>query len=116
MEKSQYKQSKRVVRHNRIRAKVSGTAERPRLAVFRSNRFVYAQLIDDVAGKTIAAVDTRKQKGATLSERATAVGTAMAETAKKAGLTEVVFDRGGFRYQGTIAALADAARAAGLKF
>ena len=116
MEKSQYKQSKRVVRHNRIRAKVSGTAERPRLAVFRSNRFVYAQLIDDVAGKTIAAVDTRKQKGATLSERATAVGTAIAETAKKAGLTEVVFDRGGFRYQGTIAALADAARAGGLKF
>jgi large subunit ribosomal protein L18 len=116
MEKSQYKQSKRVVRHNRIRAKVSGTAERPRLAVFRSNRFVYAQLIDDVAGRTLAAVDTRKQKGATLSERATAVGTAIAETAKKAGLTEVVFDRGGFRYQGTIAALADAARAGGLKF
>lgn len=116
MEKSQYKQSKRVVRHNRIRAKVSGTAERPRLAVFRSNRFVYAQLINDETSNTIAAVDTRKQKGATLSERAAAAGTAIAGTAMKAGLTEVVFDRGGFRYQGTIAALADAARAAGLKF
>lgn len=116
MEKTQYKQTKRVARHNRIRAKVSGTAERPRLAVFRSNRFVYAQLIDDVAGKTLAAVDTRTQKGATLSERATAVGTEIAGKAKAAGITTVVFDRGGFRYQGTIAALADAARGAGLTF
>lgn len=116
MEKTQYKQIKRVSRHNRIRAKVSGTAERPRLAVFRSNRFVYAQLIDDVAGKTLAAVDTRSQKGATLTERSIAVGAAMADKAKTAGVKEVVFDRGGFRYQGTIAALADAARTGGLVF
>jgi large subunit ribosomal protein L18 len=116
MEKTQYKQTKRVVRHNRIRAKVSGTAERPRLAIFRSNRFVYAQLIDDVAGKTLAAVDTRTQKGATLTERATAVGAEMAKKAIALGTKEVVFDRGGFRYQGTIAALADSARSGGLVF
>ena len=116
MEKTQYKQTKRVARHNRIRAKVSGTAERPRLAIFRSNRFVYAQLIDDVAGKTLAAVDSRSQKGATLTERSVAVGTEIAEKAKAAGIKTVVFDRGGFRYQGNIAALADAARNGGLAF
>ncbi len=116
MEKSQYKTEQRVARHNRLRAKVSGTATRPRLAVFRSNRFVYAQLIDDVAGKTLAASDSRKQKGDNLTKRAEAVGTEMATKAIKAGITEVVFDRGGFRYQGNIAALAEAARAGGLKF
>jgi len=116
MEKTQYKQTKRVSRHNRIRAKVSGTALRPRLAIFRSNRFVYAQLINDETGTTLAAVDTRTQKGATLTERSVAVGTLIAEKAKAAGVTEVVFDRGGFRYQGNIAALADAARSGGLVF
>jgi large subunit ribosomal protein L18 len=116
MEKSQYKTEKRVVRHNRIRAKVSGTAERPRLAVFRSNRFVYAQLIDDVAGKTLASTDTRTVKGGTATERATTIGTEIAKKAKAVGVSTVVFDRGGFRYQGAIAALADAARAEGLAF
>ncbi len=116
MEKTQYKQTKRVVRHNRIRAKVTGTAERPRLAIYRSNRFVYAQLINDMVGKTLAAADTRSQKSGTLTEKAVAVGTVIAEKAKAAGVKEVVFDRGGFRYQGSIAALADAARAAGLVF
>lgn len=116
MEKSQYKTKKRVARHNRLRAKVSGTADRPRLAIFRSNRFVYAQLIDDVAGKTLASTDSRKQKGDNLTKRAEAVGTEMANKANKIGVTEVVFDRGGFRYQGNIAALAEAARAGGLKF
>ena len=116
MEKAQYKTTKRVARHNRIRAKVSGTAARPRLAVFRSNRFVYAQLIDDVAGKTLAAVDTRTQKGGTLSERSALVGAEMAKKAASLGVKEAVFDRGGFRYQGTIAALADGARNAGLAF
>jgi large subunit ribosomal protein L18 len=116
MEKSQYKQTKRVVRHNRLRAKVSGTAERPRLAIYRSNRFVYAQLIDDVAGKTLAAVDSRKQTGASLTERSVAVGTEIAKKAIAAGVKEVVFDRGGFRYQGNIEALANAARTAGLVF
>ena len=115
MDKSQYKTEKRAGRHARIRAKVSGTAERPRLAVFKSNTAVYAQLIDDVRGATIAAVDSRKQKG-TVSAGAIFVGTDIANKAKAAGITAVVFDRGGFRYQGIIAALADSARAAGLAF
>ena len=116
MQKTQYKRSKRVTRHNRIRAKVSGTAECPRLAVFRSNRYIYAQLIDDEAGKTIGAIDSRKVEGKTLSERSTVVGTKIAELAVKAKVKKVVFDRGGYRYQGTVAALADGARAGGLQF
>lgn len=116
MDKTQYKTEKRAGRHARIRARVVGTPERPRLAVFRSNRFVYAQLIDDTAGTTLAAVDSRNQKGATPGERAVAVGTEMATKAKALGVTKVVFDRGGFRYQGIVAAIADAARAGGLDF
>jgi large subunit ribosomal protein L18 len=115
MNKSQYKVEKRAGRHARIRAKVSGTAARPRLAVYKSNTAVYAQLIDDVRGATIAAVDSRKQKGTT-SEGAVFVGTEIANKAKALGVTAVVFDRGGFRYQGIVAALADSARAAGLQF
>jgi large subunit ribosomal protein L18 len=109
------KKTKRVARHNRIRAKVSGTALRPRLAIYKSNTAIYAQLIDDVTAKTIGAADTRAFKG-TLTERAGQVGTAIAEVAKKLKIEGVVFDRGGFRYQGAIAVLADAARTAGLKF
>ena len=110
------KTMQRTRRHARIRARVSGTAEKPRLAVFRSNRAIYAQLIDDVSGKTLAAADTRKAKGATPVERATEVGAAIAEAAKKAGITAIVFDRGGFQYQGNIAAVADGARNGGLTF
>ncbi len=116
MEKTQYKNKKRVSRHNRIRAKVSGTAERPRLAVFRSNQFIYAQLIDDVAGKTLAAADSRKAEGKTLTERAGTVGVDIAKKAKALGVEKVVFDRGGFRYQGTVASLAESARGGGLVF
>jgi large subunit ribosomal protein L18 len=116
MEKTQYKNSKRIGRHRRIRAKVSGTTARPRLAIYRSNRYIYAQLIDDTASQTLAAVDSRKVAGATLTERATNVGGEIATKAKAAGITEVVFDRGGFRYQGTVAALADGARKGGLGF
>lgn len=115
MDKSQYKVEKRAGRHARIRAKVSGTAVRPRLAVYKSNKFVYVQLIDDVASKTIAATDSRKVKGTT-TEGAIAVGTEIAKKAKTAGITAVVFDRGGFKYQGIVAAVADAARAEGLAF
>ncbi len=115
MEKSQYKQAKRAGRHARIRAKVTGTAERPRLAVFKSNNFVYAQLIDDTKGVTVAASDSRTHKG-TRGEGAVVVGADIATKAKAAGITTVVFDRGGFRYQGVIAALADSARAGGLAF
>lgn len=106
----------RDMRHKRLRAKIVGTATRPRLAVFRSNSFIYAQLIDDAAGKTIAAADSRKEKAGTGVEKAKAVGAAIAKKATAAKITEVVFDRGGNRYQGSIAALADAAREAGLKF
>jgi large subunit ribosomal protein L18 len=113
--KSQTKTAKRAVRHKRIRASVSGTATRPRLAVFKSNTTVYAQLIDDVAGKTLAAADSRKEKGTRLAS-AKAVGVAIAKKATGSKIDEVVFDRGGFKYQGVIAAVADGAREGGLKF
>lgn len=110
------KEGKRAARHARIRARVSGTAARPRLAVFRSNRFVYAQLINDEAGTTVASADSRKASGKNATERAVSVGKDIAEKAKKAGIEAIVFDRGGYRYQGIVAALADAAREGGLKF
>jgi large subunit ribosomal protein L18 len=107
-------------RHARIRAKVSGTAERPRLAVFRSNRHIVAQVIDDSVGHTIAAASTVEPSirgGATGNvDAAKKVGTLVAERAKDKGITTVVFDRGGSTYHGRVAALADAARAAGLEF
>jgi large subunit ribosomal protein L18 len=106
----------------RIRNRFSGTAERPRLAVFRSNKNIYAQIIDDVEGNTLAAASTvekeikDKVKYTDNKEAAEAVGKAIAERAKEKGIEEVVFDRGGFVYHGKIQALADAAREAGLKF
>jgi large subunit ribosomal protein L18 len=106
-------------RHARVRAKVSGTAERPRLAVFRSNRHIVAQVIDDVSGRTLAAASTHepalRDAGTGNVAGATAVGSLVAARAKEAGVTRVVFDRGGFLYHGRVAALADAARAAGLE-
>jgi large subunit ribosomal protein L18 len=102
-------------RHARVRALVKGTAERPRLAVFRSNRFVSAQLIDDTSGKTLAAAHGREFPGAQ-SKQATAVGVAIAKKALKCGIKIVVFDRGGYRYGGQVKSLADAAREGGLKF
>lgn len=109
------KTQQRKRRHARVRAKVSGTAERPRLAVFKSNRFISVQLIDDVAGKTLAAAHGREFPGA-LGAQAAAVGTAIAGRAKAAGIASVVFDRGGYQYAAQIRALADAARAGGLAF
>ena len=105
----------RAHRHKRIRAQIKGTAERPRLAVYRSNRFVSAQLIDDNAGKTLAAAHGREFKGAQ-SLQAKAVGTAIAKAAKAAGITSVVFDRAGYRYAGQVKSLADSAREGGLTF
>jgi large subunit ribosomal protein L18 len=105
----------RIRRRIRVRAQIKGTAERPRLAVYRSNRFVSAQLIDDAAGKTIAASHGREFKGPQ-SVQATSVGEAIAKKAKAAGVTAIVFDRGGYRYGGQVKALADAARAGGLAF
>ena len=119
-DKSKKKQVGRTRRHARVRKHVAGTAERPRLAVFRSNRHVVAQVIDDRAGVTVAAASTLETdlRGDTTSncDAAAKVGTLVAERAKAAGVSTVVFDRGGFRYQGRVAALADAARAAGLEF
>jgi large subunit ribosomal protein L18 len=105
-------------RHRRVRKKVRGTAERPRLAVFRSNKHIYAQLIDDVAGTTLCAASTAEKgvtgSGATVAA-ATAVGARLGERAAAAGITRVVFDRGGFKYHGRVAGVADGARAAGLE-
>lgn len=116
MNKSQKKVVNRTRRHARIRARVIGSAVKPRLAVFKSNTAIYAQLINDAENTTIAAADSRKEKGANLTEKATAVGKRIAEAAKKAGIEKAVFDRGGFQYQGVIAALADGAREGGLQF
>lgn len=102
-------------RHARVRAIVKGTAVRPRLAVYRSNRFVSAQLIDDAAGKTIAASHGREFKGSQ-SVQAKSVGETIATKAKAAGITTIVFDRAGYRYGGQVKTLADAARAGGLIF
>ncbi|MHB1137835.1 MAG: 50S ribosomal protein L18 [Microthrixaceae bacterium] len=119
-DKSKKKQVGRARRHARVRKHVAGTAERPRLAVFRSNRHVVAQVIDDRAGVTVAAASTLEAdlRGDATSncDAAAKVGQLVAERAKAAGVSTVVFDRGGFRYQGRVAALADAARAAGLEF
>jgi large subunit ribosomal protein L18 len=106
-------------RHRRVRKKVRGTPERPRLAVFRSSRHIVAQVIDDIAGVTLAAASTHERDfdgyGGNI-EAAARVGALAAERAKAAGITKVVFDRGGNRYHGRVKALADAARDAGLEF
>lgn len=116
------KKAARLKRKPRIRKKISGTSERPRLCVFRSSRYVYAQLIDDVAGKTLVSSSSLDKdlkteiKSAGNAEAATAVGKKIAEKAKKANVTQVVFDRNGYLYHGRVKALADGAREAGLKF
>ena len=108
--------SKRERRHKRIRSRLSGTAERPRLAVFKSNKFIYAQLIDDAAGRTLcSASDIKNAKGTKVS-RAIAIGAEIAEKAQKSNITSIVFDRGGFRFTGRVKALADSAREKGLVF
>ena len=102
-------------RHTRVRSKISGTAERPRLVVSKSNRFISVQLIDDVAGNTIAQAHGRDTKGS-LGVQAVEVGKMIATRAKEKGVTAVVFDRGGYSYKAQIKALADAAREGGLTF
>ena len=108
----------RLKRHRRIRGKISGTAERPRLSIFRSNKNIYAQLIDDVAGVTLASASTLDENvsDATKLEQAAAVGKAIAEAAKAKNISTVVFDRSGYLDHGRIQALADAARENGLDF
>jgi large subunit ribosomal protein L18 len=108
----------RLRRHRRVRGKVSGTAERPRLVVFRSNKGIFAQLVDDEAGRTLAAaswLDQRSAKG-TKTEQAAAVGKALAQAAMNAGIRTCVFDRAGYLYHGRVKALAEGAREGGLEF
>jgi large subunit ribosomal protein L18 len=108
----------RIRRHRRVRGKVAGTAERPRLAVFRSNRGIFAQLIDDDAGRTLASASWLGVKGhtGTKTEQAAEVGKALAAAANKAGIETCVFDRGGYLYHGRVRALAEGAREGGLQF
>lgn len=116
------KNTDRLVRHARVRKKIGGTAERPRFDVYRSNMHIYVQVIDDVAGKTLAAASTVEKEigkmveGKSKTEAAKIVGAEAAKRALAAGITEVVFDRSGYIYTGRVAAVADGAREAGLKF
>ena len=105
-------------RHRRIRGKVEGTAERPRLAVFRSNKGIFAQLVDDESGRTLAGASWLALRGfdGSKTEQAREVGKAVAAAAKKAGIDAVVFDRGGYLYHGRVKALAEGAREGGLEF
>jgi large subunit ribosomal protein L18 len=110
------KENRRLKRRRRVRAKISGTANRPRISVFRSNRGLSAQLVDDVSGNTLAAVNWFEAELRSLakSERATRAGQLLAERAKAAGVSEAVFDRGGYRYHGHVRTFADAIREAGI--
>ena len=122
MVSKQSRSEMRVKKHNRLRNRFAGTAERPRLAVFRSNNHMYAQIIDDTVGNTLVAASTAEKSAKAELEHtntvdaAAYVGTLIAKRALEKGIETVVFDRGGFTYQGKIQALADAAREAGLKF
>jgi large subunit ribosomal protein L18 len=118
-DKAKQKRDLRIRRHTRVRQAVHGSSTRPRLAVFRSNRHVVAQVIDDETGRTLAAASTLEsdlRDGSGSTAAATKVGERVAERAKEAGVTTVVFDRGGNMYHGRVAAVADAARNAGLEF
>jgi large subunit ribosomal protein L18 len=113
------KYERRSIRRLRIRKRVVGVAERPRLAVYRSARHIYAQIIDDRRGTTLAAASSREEAGASQPGKisvSTAVGKRLAERAKEKGVSKVAFDRGGYRYHGRVKALADGARAGGLEF
>ncbi len=115
----QARSESRELRHKRVRTKISGTAERPRLSVFRSNTGIYVQIIDDVAAKTLVSASTLDKEVKTKAsniEAAKEVGTLVAKRAIKAGIKTVVFDRGGYIYHGKVKALAEAAREAGLEF
>ena len=117
---AQHKREARLRRHRRVRKKVEGSADRPRLAVFRSNKHISAQVIDDRSGRTLAAASTTEPDlrgaGTGNKDAATKVGQLVAERAKAAGIEKVVFDRAGFKYHGRVRSLAEAAREAGLDF
>ena len=111
-----FKTLKRERRHRRVRAKVFGTKSRPRLSIYKSNKQLIAQVINDETGSTIASVVSLHEKGKTPQERAVEAARSLAKDAKSKGVSQVVFDRGGFSYTGTVKAFADTARAAGLTF
>ena len=113
---SQYKTEKRNRRHKKVRTKVSGNATRPRLSVFRSNRYIYAQIIDDQEKRTLVASSDVKMSEGTKAERAFSVGKEIAKLAKEKGIDSVTFDRGGYLYTGRVKALAEGAREGGLNF
>jgi large subunit ribosomal protein L18 len=110
------REQQRYRRHLRVRKKVTGTAERPRLVIFRSLKHISAQLVDDVARKTIATVTSTTIEGGKKTEKSTEVGKRIAAKAKDAGITKVVFDRAGYKYHGRVKAVADGAREGGLEF
>jgi large subunit ribosomal protein L18 len=112
----QTKQAVFARRKARIRAKISGTADRPRLAIFRSHKYIYAQIIDDTKGNTLASFDSRQSKAKKPVDQAAEVGAEIAKKAKAAKISRVVFDRGGYLYTGKIKMVADAARTGGLEF
>ena len=116
MKSGQIKKEKRIRRHKRIRSKIFGTRKVPRLSVFKSNRHISAQLIDDQKNVTIVSCHSREVKGKTMMEKSLKVGVGIAEKAKAKKITSVVFDRGGFIYTGNVKALAGGARKGGLKF
>jgi large subunit ribosomal protein L18 len=116
MNKSNIKTAKRERRHKRIRSKVSGTAEMPRLSIFKSNKYMYAQIINDETGTTIASANSSKAAGKGILEKAKNVGMEIATRAMAKNIKKVVFDRGGFIYTGRVKALAEGAREGGLKF
>ena len=116
MRQSQIKKEKRMRRHKRIRARISGTKIIPRLSVFKSNKYISCQLIDDANNVTIVSSHSREVKGKTMMDKSGLVGEAIASKAKAKKINKVVFDRGGFIYTGNVKALADGARKGGLKF
>ncbi|MEI8360895.1 MAG: 50S ribosomal protein L18 [bacterium] len=116
MDKTKEKQIKRDRRHAKIRSEISGTAARPRLNVFRSNSGMFLQLIDDVAGKTLASANATEVKAENKTATALELGKLLAEKAKKVGITTVVFDRGGYKFHGRVKASAEGAREGGLVF
>lgn len=117
------RKAKRIIKHRRVRARVKGTAERPRLSVFRSNRHIYAQVVDDTQGKTLAHLNDAvldesksKRKRSPKTDKARLIGKILGETLLKKGVKEIVFDRGGYKYHGQVKALAEGLRETGVKF
>ncbi len=116
MNKNSAKKLHRIRRHEKVRAKISGTSSRPRIAVFKSNQYIYAQVVDDESGKTLLSVSDMEVKKGKKSEKALKIGETLAARMKEKGLLEAVFDRGGFKFHGRVKSVADGLRNGGIKF